>query len=449
MSINSALYVGVSGLSAESDALGVIGDNLANTSTVGFKQSRADFDDVLGSASGGDQTIGSGVRMARTQQIFAQGSMTSTGVDTDMAISGDGFFVVGGSVSGTSGTFYTRDGQSSLNSNGQLVNADGLQFQGYASNGDGTYGTTLAPVTVNTAALPPKTTTKMTVTANLDSTATAQTVAFDPQNPSTTSNFSTSMQVYDSKGTAHSVDVYFEKNTNGSWDYHALASGSEVAGGTAGQNVDIASGTLTFNTAGALQSNTLNTGGTVSFNGATANQPIAMNFGTSVAAGGTGLDGITDFGGTSTVSAQSQDGYSSGSLSGVSINTDGTVEGVYTNGQTVGVAPARDRQVHVERRPRPRGLERVVGHLGLGRRCGRHGGCGRPRVTGDRGARVVERRRLHPDGRSHRPPVQLPGRFEDDHDCGSDAARRDSDEAVSVIGSTPMLPPRPSKDLLP
>ncbi len=338
MSINSALYVGVSGLSAESDALGVIGDNLANTSTVGFKQSRADFDDVLGSASGGDQTIGSGVRMARTQQIFAQGSMTSTGVNTDMAISGDGFFVVGGSVSGTKGTFYTRDGESNLNSNGQLVNPDGLQFQGYAANPDGTFSTTLAPVTVNTAALPPKTTTSMTVTANLDSTATTPTAAFDPQNPSTTSNFSTSMQIYDSKGSAHSVNVYFSKNTNGTWDYNALASGADVTGGTAGQNVDIASGTLSFTTGGALQSNTLNSGGTVSFNGATANQPVNMKFGTSIAAGGTGLDGITDFGSPSTVSAQSQDGYSSGSLSGVSINTDGTVEGVYTNGQTIGVA---------------------------------------------------------------------------------------------------------------
>jgi flagellar hook protein FlgE len=338
MSINSALYVGVSGLTAESDALGVIGDNLANTSTIGFKQSRADFDDVLGSAAGGDQTIGSGVRMARTQQIFAEGSLTNTGVNTDMAISGDGFFVVGGSVGGAPGTYYTRAGQSSLNSQGQLVNPDGLQFQGYASTGSGTYSTTLGPISVSTAALPPKMTTTLNVTANLDSTATAQAGAFDPQNPTTTSNFSTSMQVYDSKGTAHSVDVYFAKNANGSWDYHALASGSDVTGGTAGQNVDIASGTLTFNSSGALQSNTLNAGGTVSFNGATANQPLALNFGTSIAAGGAGTDGITDFGGTSTVSAQSQDGYASGSLSGVTIQSDGTVDGVYTNGQSIGVA---------------------------------------------------------------------------------------------------------------
>ncbi len=338
MSINSALYTGVSGLQAEGSALGVIGDNLANSSTVGFKESRAIFDDVLGSAAGGDQSVGSGVRMASTQQIFAEGSMTSTGVNTDMAISGDGFFVVAGATGGSApGQFYTRAGDSSLDANGNLVNPDGMKFQGYAANADGTYSSTVGDIHVSTAALPPKTTSEMTITANLDSTATAQTTAFDPQNPSTTSNFSTSMQVYDSKGSAHSVDVYFAKNANGSWDYHALASGSDVTGGTAGQNVDIASGTLTFTTGGQLQSSTVNAGGTVSFNGATANQPIAMNFGTSIAAGGTGTDGVTDFGGTSTVSAQSQDGYASGSLSGVTINQDGTVMGNYTNGQSIGV----------------------------------------------------------------------------------------------------------------
>ena len=337
MSINSALYTGVSGLQAEGSALGVIGDNLANSSTVGFKESRAIFDDVLGSAAGGDQTVGSGVRMASTQQIFAEGSMQSTGVNTDMAISGDGFFVVAGSSAGTTGNFYTRAGESSLDANGNLVNPDGMKFQGYAANGDGTYATTVGDIHVSTAALPPKTTTAMTITANLDSTATAQTKPFDAQNPSTTSNFSTSMQVYDSKGTAHSVDVYFAKNSNGTWDYHALASGSETTGGTAGQNVDIASGTLSFTTGGQLQSNTVNAGGTVSFTGATPNQPLALNFGTSIAAGGTGTDGVTDFGGSSTVSAQSQDGYASGSLSGVTVNQDGTVMGNYTNGQAIGV----------------------------------------------------------------------------------------------------------------
>ena len=336
MSINSAMNAGVSGLQAEGDALGVIGDNLSNSNTVGFKSSRAVFDDVLGAAVG-NTNIGDGVRMARTQQNFAEGSMLSTGQPTDMAITGDGFFVVKGAQVNGGADMYTRAGQSSLDSNGNLVNPDGLQFQGYAAKGDGTYSSTLGPITVGTAALPPKTSSTMSITANLDSSATTPAAAWNPQNPSATSNFSTSLQIYDSTGNAHTVDVYFDKTANGSWDYHALAPGADVTGGVAGQNSEIATGTLAFTTSGALQSNTLTAGGKVSFNGATPNQPIALDFGTSIAAGGTGLTGTTDFAGTSSVSAQSQDGYASGSLSGVKINQDGTVDGVYTNGQSIGV----------------------------------------------------------------------------------------------------------------
>jgi flagellar hook protein FlgE len=337
MAILNAMYSGVSGLTAEGDALGVIGDNLANSNTVGFKESRAIFDDVLGSAVGTEGGIGSGVRMTQAQQIFAEGSMLNTGQPTDVAISGDGFFVVNGSVSGVNGDFYTRAGQTSLNSNGTLVNPDGLAFQGYAAKPDGTFSSTLGPIQVNTAALTPKMTTTLNVTANLDATQTTPAAAWDPQNPGSTSNFSTSMQVYDSLGNPHSVDVYFRETGAGTWDYHALANGSEVQGGTAGQNSEIATGTLSFNTSGALQSNTLTGGGTVNFNGASSNQPLAFNFGTPIASGGTGLDGTTQFGSPSNVAAQSQDGYASGALSGIKIDGNGVVDGIYTNGQTIAV----------------------------------------------------------------------------------------------------------------
>src|SRR4051794_5808359 len=100
MSLLNAMYAGVSGLSAEGDALGVVGDNVANANTVGFKQQRAVFEDVLGGAAGLPGTTGGGVRMERAQQIFAQGTMVSTGQATDIALSGDGFFVVNGNVDG-------------------------------------------------------------------------------------------------------------------------------------------------------------------------------------------------------------------------------------------------------------------------------------------------------------------------------------------------------------
>jgi flagellar hook protein FlgE len=337
MSIYNAMYSGVSGLVAEDDALGVIGNNLANTNTVGFKESRAIFESVLGGTVGQEGAIGGGVRMATAQQIFSEGSMQTTGQPTDVAISGDGFFVVNGNVSGVQGNFYTRAGQTSLSANGTLVNPDGLPFQGYMSNGDGTFSSTLGNIQVDTAALPPQASSNLTITANLDSTATPPTLPWDPQNPANTSNFSTSLQSYDSLGNAHTLNVYFQNTGPGAWTYHVLGNGSEITGGTPGQNDEIATGNLTFNTAGALQSNTVTSGGTVSFVGATANQALSFNFGSQVANGGTGLDGVTDFGSPSSVSAQSADGYASGALSSVQIDSSGVVDGVYSNGQTIAI----------------------------------------------------------------------------------------------------------------
>jgi flagellar hook protein FlgE len=338
MSIYTALYSGLSGLQAESGSLSVIGNNLANSNTVGFKESEAVFDNVLGSAIGANGNVGGGVAMVGTQQIFAEGSITNTGVPTDVALQGDGFFVVNGSVGGVGGDYYTRDGQTSLSSNGTLVNPDGLAFQGYSANPDGTYATTPATIQVNTAALAPKETTTINVTANLNATSIPPTAAWDPQNPGTTSNFSTSMQIYDSLGNAHTVNVYFQNTGPGDWTYHVLANGSEVSGGTAGQNSEIATGTLTYNSAGALQSEASAAGGTVTFNGAQTNQPLNFNFGPSIASGGTGLGGTTQFGSPSSVSAQSQDGYASGSLTGVTIDANGVVNGAYTNGQEIPIA---------------------------------------------------------------------------------------------------------------
>jgi flagellar hook protein FlgE len=335
MSILNAMYTGVSGLDAEGEALGVIGHNVSNANTVGFKESRSVFENVMGSALGDATAVGAGVRMDRTQQIFAQGAMLNTGQATDLAISGDGFFVVHGNVNGVTGNFFTRAGQTSLDKNGTLVNPDGLGLQGYKMLPSGQLSSQLGPITLQTAALSPKMTTKMTVTANLSANATTPTLPWNAQNPSATSNFSTTLNVYDSLGNAHQVDVHFRQTAANTWDYHVLANGSEVQGGTAGQNTEFASGSLTFNTNGALQQVTSN-GGSLTFNNAQA-QTIAINFGTSIAAGGTGLDGTTQFGSPSVVSSQGQDGYSSGDLSGVKISQDGTVSGVYSNGQSVAV----------------------------------------------------------------------------------------------------------------
>lgn len=334
MSILRAMYAGVSGLNAETEALGVVGDNVANTNTIGFKQSRAIFGDVLGAAIG-SKNAGSGVQMTRTQQIFAQGALVNTGQATDVALAGDGFLVVQGSVDGMKGDFYTRAGQLTLKNDGSLVTSDGLAVQGYPADAHGKISTALGGIVLPSAPIPPKATSGMKIAANLDAAAAVPTTPWDPANPSASSNLATSMTVYDSLGTGHVMDVYFTKTGAGTWDYHVLAKGNEIDGGPPTGSVEVGGGSLTFDSAGALDTVSASGSPTINFAGATGSQALTLDLGKPKSAGGTGLDGMTQYSSASTVSAQSQDGYASGALSGVKIDSDGTVNGVYTNGQTI------------------------------------------------------------------------------------------------------------------
>ena len=270
----AAMNSGVSGLQAESDALGVVGDNIANVNTVGFKSQRAVFEDVLGHsilAGTGTNLPGSGVKVGDVQQMFTQGTLQNTGVSTDIALNGDGFFVVKGAVDGVSSNFYTRSGEFSIDKDGNLANTDGLKVQGYQSNGDGTFAASISNVTAPTAALPAKATTALTVTANIDSDATVPALPFDPQDPANTSNFSTTMSVYDSLGNAHTMDVYFAKTAANTWDYHAIVPGADLNPPVVG-NSEVGTGSLAFTTNGALNTVTTGTAITASFAGATAAQ---------------------------------------------------------------------------------------------------------------------------------------------------------------------------------
>ena len=218
------------------------------------------------------------------------------------------------------------------------MNPSGLAVQGYAANSDGTFSSTLGNITVPQSQLAPEASTKMTAVANLDAGATAPAAAWDVTNPSATSNFSTSMTVYDSLGKSHDVSVYFDKTGANSWDYHAVADGGDLAGGTAGTNVEIGTGSLTFGTNGALATDTTTTAVSANFVGAKANQAIATNFGSTTGAGGTGNDGLTQYAALSSVSSQSADGYASGDLTGVEVDGQGVVRGDYSNGQKLAIA---------------------------------------------------------------------------------------------------------------
>lgn len=336
MSILNSLYIGVNGLTAHGDAISIVGDNIANASTVGFKRERAEFSDMLGGELNG-QRMGGGVHLGQSQTMFEQGQITSTGNPLDMAINGHGLFEVKGTYQGKISDYYTRNGQFSLDSSGYVVNPGGLRLQGYTIDATGVRTTTPGDLDLSSrqsAAIP---TANAKMTLNLDSSATTPALAFDPNNTQNTANYTTSMTAYDSLGNAHQVQVAFRNNGSGSWEWHASVDGAQLNGGTPGSQTEIASGTMTFNTAGALASQTTNSS-SADFVNATPGQVINFNFGDDIASGGTGLSGTTQYASTSSVSATNIDGRASGKLTDVTVNSDGSITGVFDNGETAKIA---------------------------------------------------------------------------------------------------------------
>jgi flagellar hook protein FlgE len=350
MSLIGALYVGASGLEAASTELSVVGDNIANASTVGFKSARTVFADAMAQQLVGQSgQLGLGVTTMTVQKNFSQGGFTTTGLATDVAIQGNGLFVVKGNHDGEDGTFYTRNGQFTIDKNGYLTNSDGLRVQGLQADAAGTVTSgLLGDLQVGNASAPAKATDSITIRGNLDQTATAMT--WDSANPKTTSNFTTSMTVYDSLGKAIQLDIYFSKNDaastdpndSGDWTYHVMTDGANLskddsgAPTTDGVASEVATGSLRFDTSGKLISNdtTLNQFFPKDTDTTTA-QALSFNFGTGTATtGGSGLDGLTQYAATSAVSFVTQAGSSSGSLSSISVGQDGTITGGFTNGQT-------------------------------------------------------------------------------------------------------------------
>ncbi len=356
MSIWSNLNTGSSGIIANGKAIGIVGDNIANVSTTGFKGSRAGFADVLGGAAANNSRLGAGVRVDGAQLQYGQGSLQQTGNSFDMAIRGNGFFVLDGASGGQAGEYFTRDGRFSLDKSGYVVNPAGLRLQGYPIATDGTVGSSVGDLALGAGQASPNPTTEMNMSLNLDAQG-AVGPAFDPTDPQGTSDYATSATVYDSLGTAHRVDLYFRKSGVGGWEWRGMVDGGELNGGTAGVQTEIASGTLSFTTSGELNTETL-VSSSADFVGAAAAQSIAFDFGDAIADGGTGLLGTTQFASPSTVNSLDQDGYATGSLVDVSIGDDGTIEGVFSNGQRRSVA-----RVALATFPGQNGLERAGNSL--------------------------------------------------------------------------------------
>ncbi|MEO5769953.1 MAG: flagellar hook protein FlgE [Polyangia bacterium] len=347
MSLVSSLYTGQTGLEQSSTDLSVIGDNIANSNTVGFKASRADFSNAMAQqmlgAGGVVSQVGLGAELMSVQKILTQGALNNTGVATDLALDGGGFFVAKGSHNGRQGQFYTRAGQFSMDKTGYLVNQEGLRIQGYSADPTGAVAPSPGDLKLGDSASPAFKTSTVTVKANLDAGNTVLAAAWDPLNPGITSNFATSVTVYDSLGKQHQVDVYFRKTGNAAtgeaqWDYHAMADGGGLTGGVPKTPTEIQTGSLTFNLDGSLQAAPAPASNTFNPLNAQQAQPLTFNFGDPTGAvapfTGTGLLGITQFSSNSGATSVAQNGYGSGVLSNISIDKEGKVQGAFTNGQS-------------------------------------------------------------------------------------------------------------------
>ena len=307
-------YHGLSGLNAASKSLDVSGNNIANSNTIGFKKSRAEFNEMVASAMGTGQRPGSagagiGVSVAAVTQQFSQGVITPTANGLDMAINGDGFFV----VNTPSGTAYTRNGAFQLDKNGFLVTANGDKVQGWAdANATGTQPVDLQFPTG--AGIPGRQTTSLAIqAANLPATAPDAT-SVTPNTPRHT--YGTSLQVYDSQGVAIPVEVYFVKNGSNTWDvYDSL----DPAATPVGQ--------VQFDGEGKFASTTVTTL-SVDPSVTNPNNPPAL-FTVDLE-----LSGMTQSDRKWSVGKMTQDGFASGELMGVNVSKDGTLMASYSNGLT-------------------------------------------------------------------------------------------------------------------
>ncbi|MGY5957501.1 flagellar hook protein FlgE [Kosakonia sp. BK9b] len=301
----------VSGLNAAATNLDVIGNNIANSATYGFKSGTASFADMFAGSK-----VGLGVKVAGITQDFSDGTTTNTGRGLDVALSGNGFFRV---VDSNGSVFYSRNGQFKLDEDRNLVNMQGMQVTGYPATGTPPTiqtGANPTAITIPNTLMAAKTTTTATMQINLNSTDKTPSIAtFDPTNADSY-NKKGSVTVYDSQGNAHDMNVYFVKSsTANTWDVYTQD--SSVSGSTA-----TLATTMTFDTNGKLTGGTSANITTGTINGATP-ATFSLSF----------LNSMQQNTGSNNIVATTQNGYKPGDLVSYQINDDGTVVGNYSNEQ--------------------------------------------------------------------------------------------------------------------
>ena len=319
MSFSTAL----SGLAANNTALDVVGNNLANLNTTGFKADDILFKDIMGETSG-STAIGAGVATTGTSKQFTQGSIQPTAGALDVAIEGNGLFV----LRNTAGTaLYTRAGNFKFDGNGTLVTATGERVQGWSAvNGVLDTNGNVGDISMTAiASQPPSPTTKMTLTTNLDASG------------ATGATFSSPLQVVDSVGVTHVLTFTFTKTGPNAWDYNVTIPGDDLTGGKAGTPTSLAKGSLTFDNTGKLTKpapgapvNVKTTTGLVSgANDLNIDWSLYSPDGTSL---------ITQFAQASAASATTQDGVLAAQLTGIRLGDGGSLMATFSSGKQVAVA---------------------------------------------------------------------------------------------------------------
>jgi flagellar hook protein FlgE len=316
--------IALTGLNAATTALNVVGNNLANLNTVGFKDVSTNFADLVSQAIGaGTSQVGEGVSAPITQSQFLQGSIQLTSGAFDAAIEGNGFFVVQNSA-GT--TEYTRAGNFQLAADGTLQTATGEDVQGWtATNGvldtTGPVGNIVVP---SNALVTPSASTQFTLTANLDSDG----VVGDPS----TGSFSAPIQVVDSLGSTHTLTVDFTKTGPNAWSYNVTVPGEDLSSGTPGTPSSVATGNLTFNAQGQLTSPAAGSPVAIAITGL-SDGAADLNLNWNLY-GADGSSTLTQYSSASALSGSTQDGVASAQLTQVGLDNNGQVVAHYSNGSS-------------------------------------------------------------------------------------------------------------------
>ncbi|MBW2681245.1 MAG: flagellar hook protein FlgE [Deltaproteobacteria bacterium] len=383
MSLSSSLFSGISGLSTLGNAMQIIGDNIANVNTIGFKGSSFTFQDLLSQSVAtlsGTSQVGRGTALGDITSTFQQGSFESTGNTTDLAIGGAGFFVL--KEAGTLNNFYSRAGNFTFDQNGYLTNPEGYIVQGWELDANGNDAGSIGDIAMSSFTSPPSATDNIEVIVNLNSDGSDNTSGADDSlavewdatkiTPidEDAYEYLTSLRAYDSLGSTHDITLYFDKadtssayefivTCNPSEDFRDDGTGTHLAGSANSWTGLLARGMVDFDSSGSMidvdlwqvdpatgasvaqveltdVSNGYFTFDTLFFPGGTT-QTIELDLGTRWN-GSTWANSslsTSQYATASTTTFQSANGYGAGDLEGVNVDVDGVITGSYSNGELI------------------------------------------------------------------------------------------------------------------